>query len=186
VKGVTADAQGGLYVTEAGGSTGSRVMHVSPDGGTVTQVLSNAAFPGIAENVAVSPSLIGPYRPTTGPTGISGLSLRIPQSPNAPYQCFMATSVHPGISFGPGDPRATPLNWDSLFQQTFGIGYPPFTMGWNGTLDGGGSAGVTIDLSPLPPNAFANTYVHFQAAVLDPNAPTGVSRLTNLFSVVFQ
>lgn len=185
VKGVTADGQGGFYVTEAGGATGSRVMHIAPDGTTVTPVLGNAAFSGFAENVAVSPTLVGPYGPTTGPTGTFGLAIDFAQHPNTPYLCFMASSVFPGIAF-PGDPRGTPLNPDPLFLLSFGVGYPPFTQGWSGNLDGGGSAAVTVDLTPLPAGAFANSLVHFQVALLDPMAPTGLLQLSNPFTVRFQ
>lgn len=184
IKDLVADGEGGFLVTEAGGTTGSRLMKVDA-GGNVTQVLGNAAF-GFFQGASYSPHLTAPIAPGTGLNGLFGLAIDFPANPNMAYTTAVSGSLFPGITFFGGDPRATPLNPDPLFVQSFGVGFPGITAGWLGTLDGSGQGVVTLNLTPFPAGAFAGIRVHLQVGVIDPTAPTSIGALSNVETLLFQ
>jgi len=184
IKDILPDGEGGFYVTEAGGMLGSRLMHVDPTG-AATLVLGNSTF-GILQCAAIAPHLTGPPNPGTGATqGLFGLAVSFPQHANTPYTTVISESIFPGITFGGGDPRGTPLNPTPLFLQSLGVGVPPFTTNWVGTLDGSGNAAILMDLTPLPVGAFAGSRVYIQVGVLDFMAPTGISKMSNVVTLAF-
>lgn len=184
VKDIVADGEGGFYVPEAGGVTGSRLMHVDA-GGNVTQILGNSTF-GFFQAAAVSPHLNAPLNPGTALNGLFGVTIDFPANPNQAYTTIVSGSLHPGISLAAGDPRATPLNPDALFLQSFGVGFPGITAGWTGTLDGAGQGVITMNLTPFPAGAFAGLKVHLQVGVIDPTAPSNLARISNPATLVFQ
>lgn len=183
IKDLLPDGEGGFYVTEAGGTLGSRLMHVDA-GGAVTQTLGNSAF-GVLQAAAIAPHFIAPLNPGTGLNGLFGLTIAYPQLPNAPYITFVSDSVFPGIGLAAGDPRSSPLNATPLFLQSFGVGFPGITTNWTGNLDGSGNAAVLLDLTPFPAGAFANLRVHMQVALIDPTAPSSVARLSDVATMIF-
>ena len=184
IKDLLPDGEGGFYVTEAGGSMGSRLMHVDPVG-AVTQVLGNSAF-GILQAAAIAPNFIPPpTNPGTGLAGLFGLAIAMPQSPNAQYLACASDSVFPGLGLSAGDPRRSPLNPTPFFLQSFGIGFPGITANWGGTLDGSGNGAVLMNLTPFPAGAFANIRVYLQVALIDPTAPSNVARLSDPLTLLF-
>ncbi len=184
IKDLVADGEGGFFVTEAGGALGARLMRVDA-GGNVTQVLGNAAF-GFFQGAAHSPHLNAPLAPGTGLNGLFGLAIDFPAMPTMPYTTIVSGSLFPGITFTSGDPRATPLNPDSLFLQSFGIGFPGITAGWVGVLDGSGQGVITMNLTPFPAGAFAGTRVHIQVGVIDVTAPTSIGAMSAAETLLFQ
>ena len=184
IKDLVADGEGGFFVTEAGGATGSRLMKVDA-GGNVSQVLGNAAL-GFFQGAAHSPHLNAPTAPGTALNGLFGLAIDFPANPNMPYTTVVSGSLFPGIPFGAGDPRGTPLNPDSLFVQSFGVGFPGITAGWVGTLDGSGQGVVTLNLTAFPAGAFAGVRVHMQVGVIDATAPTSIGAMSDAETLLFQ
>ncbi|NRA96583.1 MAG: hypothetical protein HRU14_10295 [Planctomycetes bacterium] len=183
IKDLLPDSEGGFYVTEAGGSFGSRLMHVDAVG-AVTQVLGNSAF-GILQAAAIAPHFIPPTNPGTGLAGLFGLAISYPQSPNAQYLTVASDSVFPGIGLSAGDPRSSPLNPTPFFLQSFGVGFPGITANWGGVLDGSGNGAVLLNLTPFPAGAFANIRVYLQVALIDPTSPSSVARISDMATLLF-
>lgn len=181
VKDLFADGEGGFYVTEAGGTTGSRLMHVDPVG-TVTTILGNSQF-GVLQSACMVPHLNAPASPNTG--AVLGLQIDFPAHANAGYTTVASVSLHPGIQFPGSDNRSIPINPDAFFLQTFGVGVPGIATGWSGALDGAGRASLLLDLSIFPPGAFSGSRVWLQVGVIDPTAPSNIASLSEVATLAF-
>lgn len=180
---IIADGQGGFLLAESGFPNGARLVSVDATG-SLSVILSGSPLGGPVCASAM-PRLTGPETPGTGPGAVHTLTLSFPQDANATYLAALSQSLFPGISFPGGDPRSTPLNPDSLFVQSFGVGFPGITSGWAGMLSASGGGAVTIDLTSIPAGLFAGSRVYFQVAVTGATSPTGITRLSEVLTLLF-
>lgn len=185
IKDLAADGSGGFYISEAGGLTGSRLMHVDA-AGNVNQILGNAGFTGLFQAANVADNMIAPAVAGTALNGLWGITLDFPANPSAIYETFLSDSIYPGLTFPAPDARGTPLNFSPLFFQSLGQGFPGITAGWSGALSGSGGGAVTFNLTPFPAGALAGSRVHFQVALIDPMAMTNIARMSNLCTIIMQ
>jgi hypothetical protein len=79
--------------------------------------------------------------------------------------------------------RTVPIDPDSLFLATFGLGLPPFTTGFLGTLDAQGEGAGTL-LNPLP--VFVGLPLYAGAFTMDFGSPFGVRTISNAVAIQLQ
>ena len=79
--------------------------------------------------------------------------------------------------------HVVPLDPDPLFLATLGTDFPPFTMGFVGTLDADGIATATIT---DPVSALTGIPVFVAGATLDVSQPFNIGRVSNAETVLFQ
>ncbi|MEE9395061.1 MAG: matrixin family metalloprotease [Planctomycetota bacterium] len=113
--------------------------------------------------------------------GTGQIELFYPADANLPYLAAPAINFDIGIpvsTFGDsGDTRVIPLNNDSLFQEQRQGLYSDTFLGFEGSLDGNGSAMLQVVLPNLP---FLQGYVVcFASMTLDMSFTSGVKNISN-------
>jgi len=175
--GITADFQGGVLVSESGGTLGNRVVQIDATG-QLTVVAQGSPFNNI-ESLGHVPTLVGPVRGQAGQGHV--LDLDLPAQANRPYILFLCGSLYPGFGLGGIDPRHSPCNPDGLFFASIGANSPLFA-GFAGLLSPAGMATASLNVPAisLPPlTLFAQGFaVSFQS-------PHGVAALTSVHALPF-
>lgn len=196
----TSDRAGGV----GGNDTwmASRLATSQPFGTPVNLVALNAVEPDTAPAIAVfadeiffvstRPGGLGPYdiwssrftglvaNGVAGPSSAQALRFSDPLGAGKPYVAAASFGSSPGIRI---DSRTLPLNPDALFSFTVG-GRPPIMTGYAGILDADGIASGQITFTGLPQLVgvrFFNAFI-----VIDPQAPSGMSTISNPHELMIQ
>lgn len=115
------------------------------------------------------------------PTASNNANLHFRDSANPGRAYALALAL--GNTGFPLGTRTVPIDGDAIFALTFGVGLPPATTGFLGTLDAGGNAVATL-ANPL--SALIGVHLWAGAFTLIPSAPRGVATISNAVELELQ
>lgn len=172
-----ADFEGRLLLAEEL-STGRRIDLVDRFG-VVTPVSNPAPFTNL-EGIARAPRLSGPAKGGANQTLNLGLDFG-PTDATHLYFLWASLSVHPGIPFGPPDPRGVATNPDLMLSATIGANNAIFS-GWAGVLSPTGTGAATLVVPNLVLPQFA---LYVCGLTIDPRSPLGFKSFANVHTIRF-